>query len=153
MSTLMQSLIDRLYKKGIVMVAAAGNEATNIPYYPAAYGRVISVAAVDSNEIVWADSNYSPYTELAAPGVSIISTGVDFSTTIATDILQDDDSSNTNYNQNVIYTYSVFSGTRYVVYRLIVFRLSLSTFFTNHNVRFCLLVWRHHMWPVGSLYC
>ena len=112
MSSLMKSLIDRLYSKGIIMVAAAGNEATDIPYYPASYGKVISVAAVDSNEMIWENSNYSPYTELSAPGVSIISTGIDFSATDAnTDTLQDDDSSNTNYNNNIQYTYTVYSGT------------------------------------------
>jgi len=68
-------------KKGIIVVAAAGNEKTNIDskkpgYYPAAYGleNVISVTAYDQNLQLLASSNYGPkIVDIAAPGHRIVS--------------------------------------------------------------------------------
>lgn len=67
-------------EKGILLVAAAGNERTNSDingFYPADYGlsNIISVTAVDENRRVLASSNYgSQSVDIAAPGKSIIST-------------------------------------------------------------------------------
>ncbi len=44
-----QALFDEAYAAGIVCVAAAGNDATSMPLYPAAYNHVISVAASNIN--------------------------------------------------------------------------------------------------------
>jgi subtilisin len=54
------------------LVAAAGNEGTSTPDYPAAYHEVISVGAIDSSGNVPGWSNRNP--ELVAPGVDILST-------------------------------------------------------------------------------
>jgi len=68
------------YGKGCTLVAAAGNEDTSNPCYPAAYNDyVIAVAATDSNDkrSVWgADlaSNYGSYIDVCAPGSGIWST-------------------------------------------------------------------------------
>jgi serine protease len=65
---------DDLYKQGILFVAAASNESKPTPMYPASYDSVISVAAVDINNVVADFSNYNKYVELSAPGVDVLST-------------------------------------------------------------------------------
>jgi Subtilase family len=62
--------------KGVVVVAAAGNERTNKSptRYPAADVGVIAVAATDSNDKYGYFSNAGSYVDLAAPGVGILST-------------------------------------------------------------------------------
>jgi subtilisin family serine protease len=62
---------------GVTVVAAAGNSNSNndsMPVYPAAYPGVISVAATDYNNNFASFTNYGQTVDLAAPGVSIIST-------------------------------------------------------------------------------
>jgi hypothetical protein len=58
--------------KGVLMVAAAGNEYGAPCQYPAAYGNVICVVATDSSNRLASFSNVGG--ELAAPGVSNYST-------------------------------------------------------------------------------
>ncbi len=59
--------------KGIIMVAATGNE--NSPVcYPAAYDEVIAVSAVDQGLERAQFSNYGIQNEICAPGVDIVST-------------------------------------------------------------------------------
>jgi len=60
--------------KNVVVVAAAGNESTSIPSYPAAYNGVIGVAATDQNDVDAWFSNYGIYIDISAPGTSIYST-------------------------------------------------------------------------------
>ena len=65
---------DSIYSAGILSVAAASNDGTTAFSYPASYASVVSVAAIDENN-QWADfSNYNTQVELAAPGVSVLST-------------------------------------------------------------------------------
>jgi len=66
----------QLYSQGILLVAAAGNGVmpTNAVSYPAGYPSVISVAAVDQNLAVADFSPQNSDVELAAPGVSVLST-------------------------------------------------------------------------------
>jgi len=68
---------DELYNGGILHVAAAGNEQVETPNalsYPASYGSVISVAAVDQSLAVADFSLQNEAVELAAPGVGVLST-------------------------------------------------------------------------------
>ena len=63
---------------GVLLVAAAGNSGTagglsNTVEYPAAYGAVIAVAAVDAKNARPYWSSTGPKVELAAPGVNISS--------------------------------------------------------------------------------
>jgi subtilisin family serine protease len=58
----------------VLLIAAAGNEATTRKLYPAAYDEVIAVAATDENDNPAYFSNYGDWVELAAPGVDIYST-------------------------------------------------------------------------------
>lgn len=68
-----ESLCKKAYDAGIVIVAAAGNEAGDV-IYPAAYSSVIAVSATDYNDIITYFSNFGDEVDLAAPGVNIYST-------------------------------------------------------------------------------
>ena len=63
-----------LYNKGVLLVAAAGNEGTTATSYPAGYASVISVAAINQQEARASFSQYNSTVELAAPGVGVVST-------------------------------------------------------------------------------
>ncbi len=54
--------------EGIIVVAAAGNNASSQPVYPAAYDGVLAVSGVDINEQPAPYSNFGSYVDLAAPG-------------------------------------------------------------------------------------
>ncbi len=69
-----QKAINDAVNNGIVVVAAAGNEATIQKSYPAAYDNVIAVAATDSNDKLTDFSNYGEWVDIAAPGYNILST-------------------------------------------------------------------------------
>jgi len=80
-STALRDAIEAGGRAGILFVAAAGNEAGNndgaTPSYPASYTSesIISVAATDRTNTLASFSNYGATSvDLAAPGVSIIST-------------------------------------------------------------------------------
>ncbi len=61
-------VIAKIRAAGVIIVAAAGNGATNVPVYPAAYDGVVSVSAVDlKKELAWY-SNFGNTIDLAAPG-------------------------------------------------------------------------------------
>lgn len=64
----------RLEQLGLVVVAAAGNEALDEPRYPAAYPTVIGVGAHDREGAAFARGNRGAWVELVAPGVEVIST-------------------------------------------------------------------------------
>lgn len=73
----LQAGIDAARSKGIVVVAAAGNDGVNLdrtPVYPAALPGVIAVAATAQGNTRASWSNYGSVIALAAPGVGIRST-------------------------------------------------------------------------------
>ena len=59
---------------GVTIVAAAGNDRTDFPAYPAAYEGVVTVAATNAKDQRASFSNYGAHTALAAPGETIFST-------------------------------------------------------------------------------
>jgi subtilisin family serine protease len=59
---------------GSVLVAAAGNDGDSTVNYPAGYPEVVSVAATDHNDARASFSNANSDVEVAAPGVSVLST-------------------------------------------------------------------------------
>jgi serine protease len=65
---------ERLFQEGMLIVAAAGNDGDTSYNYPASYDGIISVAAVDSNKRVAGFSQKNNRVDLAAPGVSVLST-------------------------------------------------------------------------------
>lgn len=60
--------------RGVLVVAAMGNDGTDAPEYPAAYPEVLAVTAVDPGGEFAPFSNYGSHAGVAAPGVSIAST-------------------------------------------------------------------------------
>jgi len=75
-SAIENEVIQRAVRAGIVIVAAAGNNALkgNSVSYPASYENVISVGAVDENNSKSSFSNYNQYVDLVAPGERILTT-------------------------------------------------------------------------------
>jgi len=65
--------IQKVYQKGIAIIAAKGNENTDEPNYPSDYQNVFSVGAVDYLDRKADFSNYGPDLDIVAPGVHIIS--------------------------------------------------------------------------------
>jgi subtilisin family serine protease len=59
--------------RGLINVAAAGNNGSNAPpAFPAAYDDVIAVTAIDANDRLYEKANRGGYVALAAPGVDVI---------------------------------------------------------------------------------
>jgi subtilisin family serine protease len=68
-----QNLYTSVYNKGVLVIAAAGNDGNNRVSYPAGYTNVVSVAAVDNNLAKADFSQYNSDVEIAGPGVSVLS--------------------------------------------------------------------------------
>jgi subtilisin family serine protease len=70
---LLRQHLAAVHARGIVMVAAAGNEGPNsAPLYPAADARVIAVTATDADDKLYALANRGRYIAVAAPGVDVL---------------------------------------------------------------------------------
>ena len=67
-STTVQAAVTAARAAGVIVVAAAGNDNTNLPSYPAAYDGVISVSAVGFDLKRAPYSNYGASIDIAAPG-------------------------------------------------------------------------------------
>jgi hypothetical protein len=82
-SNALSSALKRTREKGIVVIAAAGNEGEDTdksPHYPSGYSldNIISVAAINQNGKLTSWSNYgSKSVDLAAPGADIYSTSAE----------------------------------------------------------------------------
>ena len=57
--------------KGMVMIAASGNNGSNAPRYPAAAPDTIAVTAVDANGRAYRKANSGKHIEFSAPGVDV----------------------------------------------------------------------------------
>lgn len=94
-ATTLSSAVSYAWKKGVVIVAAAGNNGVKSQFYPAAYTNVIAVAATDNRDVKASFSNYgSTWVDVAAPGVNIFST-----------------IPNHPYALGTVYNYAYLSGT------------------------------------------
>jgi subtilisin family serine protease len=81
-TTLLRQAVQYAHERGVIMVAAAGNDAyTRIPY-PAAYSEVLAVTAVDAAGQQAVFPNQSKEIDFAAPGVGILTAKDDFGTTM-----------------------------------------------------------------------
>ena len=60
--------------RGVLSIAAAGNDGNTRKSYPASYDSVMSVAAVDANNAIATFSQQNDQVEIAAPGVAVKST-------------------------------------------------------------------------------
>lgn len=62
------SAVQYAFSLGCALVAAAGNQNTNDPSYPAAYPNVFSVANTTMSDIKNSSSNYGSWVKISAPG-------------------------------------------------------------------------------------
>lgn len=85
------------YKNNVLVIAAMGNNGSNVKTYPAAYKNVIAVAATDSKNKVAAFSNYGEWVSVAAPGLKIYSTFPTYKVELS--------------RYNITPTYGILSGT------------------------------------------
>lgn len=69
-----KNAFDALQNKGVLSIAAAGNDGNTVISYPAGYTSVMMVGALDENK-AWATfSQYNTKVEISAPGVGVLST-------------------------------------------------------------------------------
>ena len=73
-SKALNEAIQKAYKKGILIVAAAGNDGIYTVNYPAGYNNVISVGATTQYDVMAKYSNYGRTVDILAPGTNILST-------------------------------------------------------------------------------
>ncbi len=71
--TAVGEMCDFAFAKGVLLVGAAGNSGDRVGY-PAAFGSVVAVSAIDSANRLASFSCRGPEIELAAPGVDVLST-------------------------------------------------------------------------------
>lgn len=69
-------IIQKLTDKGIIIIAAAGNQGETVSFFPAAYEEVISVGAYDQQHKKATFSNYGSRVDIMAPGVDLIAPGL-----------------------------------------------------------------------------
>jgi subtilisin family serine protease len=70
--TSIHDMVASLHRKGLVLVAAAGNDGPRAPAaYPAAYPEVIAVTATDADDHLLKVANHGGYVAVAAPGVDV----------------------------------------------------------------------------------
>jgi len=96
-SMLIHEAIQYAYNNGVLVIAAAGNSATNTKFYPAAYDEVVAVTATDQADAPASFTSYGNWVELAAPGVGIYSTTPTYHVTLN--------------DQGVAMNYDYLSGT------------------------------------------
>ncbi len=72
--TEISNAVDYAYSRGVVLVAAAGNDNRNYVSYPARYSKVISVGSINSSGKKALFSNYGTGLDLFAPGEGIYTT-------------------------------------------------------------------------------
>nr|MBA3655564.1 S8 family serine peptidase [Actinomycetota bacterium] len=70
-STALQAAVDYAWSKGVVLVAATGNDGSSVAAFPAGDAGVVGVSSTDQNDALAASSNYGTDTFLGAPGVGI----------------------------------------------------------------------------------
>ena len=63
-----QDVLNQARAAGVIIIAAAGNDNSIVPFYPAAYAGVVSVSAVDRNKNRAPYSNYGSTVDVTAPG-------------------------------------------------------------------------------------
>ncbi len=70
----LKDAFDYAYSRGVLSIAAAGNDNTDSSHYPSDYDNVMKIAATDNSDSKASFSNYGFNTSVAAPGVGILST-------------------------------------------------------------------------------
>jgi hypothetical protein len=73
-SQVLKEAIDYALERNVIVVAASGNNNTNMKIYPASYPGVIGVASVNPQGRLSSFSNFGINSDVSAPGSNIIST-------------------------------------------------------------------------------
>lgn len=71
-SPLLRELLREVSRGGVLVVAAAGNQPTTAPVYPAAYPEVLAVTAGDRSGQIAPYANRGDFVDLVAPGASVV---------------------------------------------------------------------------------
>lgn len=69
-SQVMETAMESASQNGITLYAAAGNEPTGEPVYPAGYDSVIAVGGLNPDRSRWQDSNYGNFVERYEPALA-----------------------------------------------------------------------------------
>ncbi len=67
-SRVMQDAVTYAHRRGVTVIAAAGNSGWSLPSFPAAYRHVVAVSATQYDRTTTFYSNYGRYIDIAAPG-------------------------------------------------------------------------------------
>jgi thermitase len=70
----LREAVDYAWSKGALIIAAAGNDGSSPPIYPAACDSCIAVTATQENGTLAPLANYGDWVDVAAPGLDIYST-------------------------------------------------------------------------------
>lgn len=73
-SEALKDACDYAVSKGLIVVAAAGNDGNSNPCYPAAYDSVIGVGSLTKDNLLAASSQYGESVYVTAPGAGVVST-------------------------------------------------------------------------------
>ncbi|HLP18919.1 MAG TPA: S8 family serine peptidase, partial [Chitinophagales bacterium] len=71
-----QNIINYAVSQGCILVAGAGNDDTDVRFYPAAYDSVIAVGSTTSSDERSSFSNYGSWVSVCAPGSAVYTTQV-----------------------------------------------------------------------------
>ena len=73
-SALIHEAMTYAYSSGVLLIGAAGNDASSFKHYPAACEKVVAVSATDENDNSTSFTNFGEWIEVAAPGLNVFST-------------------------------------------------------------------------------
>ena len=73
-SQTLKDACDAAVEKGVIVVAAAGNDGSSTPCYPAAYDSVVGVGSLTKDNLLAASSQYGESVYVTAPGAGVVST-------------------------------------------------------------------------------
>ena len=73
-SQTLKDACDAAVEKGVIVVAAAGNDGNSTPCYPAAYDSVVGVGSLTKDNLLAASSQYGESVYVTAPGAGVVST-------------------------------------------------------------------------------
>lgn len=69
---MVEDAVNFAYNNGVVVVAAAGNFGSSLPFYPAWYPNVMAVAAITISDTLAGFSNWGPQLDVGAPSPGIL---------------------------------------------------------------------------------
>jgi thermitase len=73
-TTELKEAVDYAWNKGAVIIAAAGNDGSSLPVYPACYDNCLAVTAVKDDNTLVPLANYGDWVDVGAPGFKIYTT-------------------------------------------------------------------------------